>query len=142
MVTKIIIIVQTKKFFLRFCTIINDYLVIFYYRGFLIYQTQYIPSEYVIQMYLPIRTSKLQIMKRFVFFLTLATLVLSGCRKEADYHPYIGETGDLAYDSYSSQFDYLWKCMSTGYVFWDVDETDWDAVYDEYMPKFQVQKYQ
>ena len=29
MVTKIIIIVQTKKFFLRFCTIINDYLFFF-----------------------------------------------------------------------------------------------------------------
>lgn len=98
---------QTKKFYRRFCTIINDYLIIFYYRGFLICQTQYIPSKYVIQMYLPIRTSKLQIMKRFVFFLTLAALVLSGYRKEADYHPYIGETGDLAYDSYSSQFDYL-----------------------------------
>ena len=70
--------------------------------------------------------------------MALAALVFSGCREEADYHPYIGETGDLAYDSYSSQFDYLWKCMSTGYVFWDVDETDWDAVYDEYMPKFQA----
>ena len=77
-------------------------------------------------------------MKRLVIILALAALVFSGCRKEADYHPYIGETGDLAYNSYSSQFDYLWKCMSTGYVFWDVDETDWDAVYVEYMPKFQA----
>lgn len=75
-------------------------------------------------------------MKRIVVILTLAALVFCGCRKEADYHPYIGESGDLAYNSYSSQFDYLWKCMSTGYVFWDVDETDWDAVYAEYMPKF------
>ena len=64
-------------------------------------------------------------------------LALSGCRKEADYHPYIGETDYLAYDSYSTQFEYLWKCLSTGYVFWDVDDTDWDAVYDNYMPKFQ-----
>ena len=87
---------------------------------------------------LSLQTSKLQIMKRLFFFLTLAALVFIGCRKESDYHPYIGETGDLAYDSYSSQFDYLWKCMSTGYVFWDVDETDWDAVYAEYMPKFQA----
>ena len=76
--------------------------------------------------------------KRFIFFLTLAALLFGGCRKETDYHPYIGEFGDLAYDSYSSQFEYLWKCMSTGYVFWDVDETDWDAVYAEYMPKFQA----
>lgn len=76
--------------------------------------------------------------KRFIFFLTLAALLFGGCRKETDYHPYIGEFGDLAYDSYSSQFEYLWKCMSTGYVFWNVDETDWDAVYAEYMPKFQA----
>lgn len=66
-------------------------------------------------------------MKRFFIILALAALVFGGCRKEADYHPYIGETGDLAYNSYSSQFDYIWKCMSTGYVFWDVDETDWST---------------
>lgn len=77
-------------------------------------------------------------MKRNIILLALIALVFSGCRKEADYHPYIGEYDQLAYDSYSTQFDYLWKCMSTGYVFWDVDETDWDAKYDEYMPKFQA----
>lgn len=77
-------------------------------------------------------------MKKYILILALTALVCSGCRKEADYHPYIGEFGDLAYNNYSSQFDYLWKCMSTGYVFWDVDETNWDAVYDEYMPKFQA----
>ena len=75
-------------------------------------------------------------MKRNIIILAIIALVFSGCRKEADYHPYIGESDDLAYDSYSSQFKYLWKCISTGYVFWDVDDTDWDAVYDEYMPKF------
>lgn len=75
-------------------------------------------------------------MKRNIILLALIALVFSGCRKEADYHPYIGETDKLAYDSYSSQFEFLWKCISTGYVFWDVDETNWDAVYDEYMPKF------
>lgn len=78
------------------------------------------------------------VFKRFVLLWTLAALLFCGCRKEADYNPYIGESGDLAYSSYTSQFDYLWKCMSTGYVFWDVDETDWDAVYAEYMPKFQA----
>ena len=75
-------------------------------------------------------------MKRNVIILAIIALVFSGCRKEADYHPYIGETSFLAYDNYSTQFEYLWKCVSTGYVFWDVDKTDWDAVYNEYMPKF------
>ena len=75
-------------------------------------------------------------MKRNIIILAVIALVFSGCRKEADYHPYIGENGTLAYNSYSTQFEYLWKCVSTGYVFWDVDDTDWDAVYDKYMPKF------
>ncbi len=75
-------------------------------------------------------------MRRNIIILAVIALIFSGCRKEADYHPYIGENGDLAYDSYSTQFEYLWKCLSTGYVFWDVDKTDWDAVYNEYMPKF------
>ena len=75
-------------------------------------------------------------MKRNIILLAIIALIFSGCRKEADYHPYIGETDYLAYDSYSTQFEFLWKVISTGYVFWDVEETDWDAVYDEYMPKF------
>lgn len=59
------------------------------------------------------------------------------CRQEADNHPYIGENGELAYSTYAEQFDYLWKALSMGYVFWDVDTTDWDAMYVRYMPKFQ-----
>jgi hypothetical protein len=75
-------------------------------------------------------------MKRNIIILAAFALIFSGCRKKADYHPYIGESSQLAYDSYSSQFEFIWKCLSTGYVFWDVDKTDWDAVYDNYMPKF------
>ena len=70
--------------------------------------------------------------------MAIIALIFSGCRKEADYHPYYGETSGLAYDTYSGQFEYIWKCISTGYVFWDVDDTDWDAVYEEYMPKFEA----
>ena len=51
--------------------------------------------------------------------------------------PYIGENGKIAYSTYTEQFDYLWKVLSTGYVFWDVDTTDWDAAYERYLPKFQ-----
>ncbi len=51
--------------------------------------------------------------------------------------PYIGENGKIAYSTYTEQFDYLWKVLSTGYVFWDVDTTDWDAMYDHYLPAFQ-----
>ena len=77
-------------------------------------------------------------MKRNIIVLAIIALIFSGCRKEADYHPYIGENSALAYETCSGQFDYIWKCISTGYVFWDVDDTNWDAVYEEYMPKFEA----
>lgn len=66
------------------------------------------------------------------------TLALSSCRKTPDYVPYIGETSMLAYSSYAEQFEVLWNNINTGYVFWDVDKTDWDAVYEEYMPQFET----
>ena len=65
-------------------------------------------------------------------------MTLSSCRKESDYVPYIGETSMLAYTNYAEQFDVLWNNINTGYVFWDVDPIDWDAVYEEYMPKFEA----
>lgn len=77
-------------------------------------------------------------MKRNIIILTLVTLFFTGCRKEADYYPYIGEESTLAYNSYASQFDYLWKCISMGYVFWDIEKTNWDAVYEELMPQFEA----
>lgn len=77
-------------------------------------------------------------MKRNIIVLAIITLIFSGCRKEEDYHPYIGEYSQLAYDSYASQFEYIWKCVSTGYVFWDIEKIDWDVVYGEYMPKFEA----
>lgn len=76
-------------------------------------------------------------MKKIVIILTTIVLMFGSCRKQADYMPYIGENGKLAYSTYTEQFDYLWKVLSTGYVFWDVDTTDWDAMYDRYFPAFQ-----
>ncbi len=82
-------------------------------------------------------------MKKQIILTIVATLFLSSCRKEADYIPYIGENDKLAYNTYTEQFQYIWKMMSTGYVFWDVDTVDWDAAYDRYLPRFEAldQKY-
>jgi hypothetical protein len=33
-------------------------------------------------------------------------------------------------------FDGFWNGMNNNYVFWDLDTTDWDAVYARYQPKF------
>ena len=76
-------------------------------------------------------------MKKIITIAAILVLVSTSCRKQADYNPYIGENGQLAYSTYTEQFDYLWKVLSTGYVFWDVDTTDWDAAYTRYYPKFQ-----
>lgn len=77
---------------------------------------------------------------RKISFVILAVIALafSSCRKTPDYVPYIGETSKLAYSTYAEQFDVLWNNINTGYVFWDVDETDWDAVYEKYMPQFEA----
>jgi len=75
-------------------------------------------------------------MKKLITTAAIFVLLFASCRKQADYMPYIGENGELAYSTYAGQFDYLWKVLSTGYVFWDVDTTDWDAMYDRYMPEF------
>ena len=82
-------------------------------------------------------------MKRTLLTITIATLFFVSCRKEADYVPYPGENSELAYSNYTEQFQYLWKVISTGYVFWDVDTVDWDAAYDRYLPRFKAldQKY-
>ena len=76
--------------------------------------------------------------------LLLLSLLAISCRKEADYIPYPDENSKLAYNNYTEQFQYLWKVMSTGYVFWDVDTVDWDAAYDRYLPRFEAldSKYQ
>ena len=76
-------------------------------------------------------------MKKIITIAAILVLVGSSCRREADYMPYIGENGKLAYSTYTEQFDYLWRVLSTGYVFWDVDTTDWDAMYERYLPAFQ-----
>ena len=72
-----------------------------------------------------------------LIILAAIALTFSSCRKTPDYVPYLGGNSDLAYSTYSEQFDVLWNNINTGYVFWDVDTTDWDAVYEEYMPKFE-----
>ena len=72
-----------------------------------------------------------------LIILAVIALTFTSCRKTPDYVPYIGESSNLAYSTYAEQFDVLWNNINTGYVFWDVDTTDWDAVYEEYMPRFE-----
>lgn len=36
----------------------------------------------------------------------------------------------------SKQFDRIWNGINERYVYWNIDPTDWDAVYEKYMPIF------
>ena len=63
-------------------------------------------------------------MKKTIILTAVLALLFGSCRKESDYVPYIGESHKLAYNTYEEQFTFLWKSISTGYVFWDVDTTD------------------
>jgi hypothetical protein len=38
--------------------------------------------------------------------------------------------------SFSEVFDIYWNEMNRDYVYWDIDTTDWDAVYRQYEPVF------
>ena len=82
-------------------------------------------------------------MKKYVLLAVAATLMMTSCRKDADYMPYVGESPKLAYSTYTEQFEYLWKTISTAYVFWDIDTVDWDATYTRLLPGFEAldQKY-
>src|SRR5271154_5957134 len=39
-------------------------------------------------------------------------------------------------DNYSNTFEAFWNGMNTNYVFWDVDPTDWNQMYNTYKPLF------
>lgn len=67
----------------------------------------------------------------------LATLLalLTACRDEADdvIQPGILE----GKNTLTEQFDIIWSGINQNYVFWEVDPTDWDAVYTQYRPRFE-----
>ena len=65
----------------------------------------------------------------------LATAVIAtSCRDDESEFSTPGS--QMIYDTPSEQFIAIWKSMNTSYVMWDIDPTDWDAVYNEYYPKF------
>lgn len=40
-------------------------------------------------------------------------------------------------NSLTEQFDIIWNGINQNYVFWEIDPTDWDAVYTQYRPRFE-----
>ncbi len=75
----------------------------------------------------------------------LLTLAAASCREDADVLQTYAYDDVLAFDqankSYAGKFRVFWNAMNQNYTLWDYEEQnglDWDAVYDEYLPKFEA----
>lgn len=75
-------------------------------------------------------------MKRIYIFALLLSLVvaLPSCRKDAPDQTAPGEA--RLCNTPSQVFEVFWHGMNNSYCFWDIDPTDWDEVYDYYLPLF------
>lgn len=75
-------------------------------------------------------------MKRILFLVTLFDILFTGCRDDMPdmQNP---RTDDDIYN-WAQFFESYWSGMNYNYTFWDIDTTDWDAIYREYKPKFDI----
>ncbi|GHV76063.1 hypothetical protein AGMMS49942_08840 [Spirochaetia bacterium] len=75
-----------------------------------------------------------------VLFFGIAVF-LSSCRpvinldRPGDYDMGAGMFGKV---DFSLEFKSFWSGMNHHYLYWDIDSTDWDWVYDTYRPKFEA----
>jgi carboxyl-terminal processing protease len=65
-----------------------------------------------------------------LFFIGCILLLNTSCKKDASYIP---NTPPKTFDDV---FESFWENMNRNYVYWDIDTTDWDAVYLKYKPIF------
>lgn len=73
-------------------------------------------------------------MKPIKYLLLSVVLLASACRKDA---PELTNPNDGKLLNTPSQvFETFWHAMNDSYVFWDIDPTDWDKVYEDYLPRF------
>ena len=70
---------------------------------------------------------------KFVKILICIALITLSCRKDM---PNINRPNDYLINNFTSVFESFWTGMNNNYIFWDIDPTDWDAIYDTYRPKF------
>ena len=61
----------------------------------------------------------------------LFLLLLGACKKDI-FDPVSGQTPS----TFSQVFEDFWNDMNVNYVYWDIDTTNWDAVYQLYKPIF------
>ena len=64
-------------------------------------------------------------------FFLLPLIFLAACKKDIS-----NPAGDQVPSTFSQAFDEFWNQLNVNYVYWDIDTTNWDAVYQRYKPVF------
>ena len=75
----------------------------------------------------------------------LLLVLVTGCREESDAVQNYAFNDGLAFQeaqtSFAGKFKLLWKALNQNYAIWDYERSmgvDWDAVYDEFLPKYEA----
>ena len=75
----------------------------------------------------------------------LLLLLVTSCREESDALQNYAFNDGLAFEkaqkSFAGKFKVLWKALDQNYGIWDYERSqgvDWDAVYDEFLPKYEA----
>ena len=75
----------------------------------------------------------------------LLMMLISSCRSESDSLMTYDHLDNMAFGKadtcFAEKFKILWNGLNQYYAWWDFEEQcglDWDAVYDEYLPQFEV----
>lgn len=83
--------------------------------------------------------------KIYLWSMVLLMVLVTSCREESDtVYNYTFDDGlnfDEAANSYAGKFKVLWKALNQNYAIWDYERDlglDWDAVYDEFLPKYEA----
>jgi carboxyl-terminal processing protease len=65
------------------------------------------------------------------YMLLISLFLLAACKKEIS-----NPVSDQPPSTFSQVFDEFWNDMNVNYVYWDIDTTSWDAIYQQYKPVF------
>lgn len=63
------------------------------------------------------------------------SMTVSCQKQETDLVP---PSSERNFSTWAEVFESYWRAMNYNYVFWDIDETDWDKVYETYYPRFEA----
>ncbi len=77
---------------------------------------------------------------RLITILTIVvtSLASTSCRRGTTliYDPEDQFYQAVQFSTLAGQWQYIWQAMDNNYVFWDIDDTDWDALYNKYYRRF------